>query len=211
MGKARSRCRRAVGAHSPRRVQNPQSARVRGAMEPTPQPCLGSRCCHAASGSILAPSAGRREVLDDALHHRHANGSTITVKVIANQRYATRSRYFVFAVGRLRSAAPFVARIVQLKNDHARRRQAKGLPGAPGAIHANAHRSPTMGRAPPGHGGGHGRRPSAPHAGTPGNGGPASTHPAPRRADSQSSRFPVRQVAARTASRTRARPTRFPR
>ena len=53
------------------------------------------------------------------------------------------------------------------------------------------------GRAPPGHGGGHGRRPSAPHAGTPGNGGPASTHPAPRRADSQRSRFPVRQVAAR--------------
>ena len=39
------------------------------------------------------------------------------------------------------------------------------------------------GRAPPGHGGGHGRRPSAPHAGTPGNGGPASTRPAPRRAD----------------------------
>ena len=60
------------------------------------------------------------------------------------------------------------------------------------------------GRAPPGHGGGHGRRPSAPHAGTPGNGGPASTRPAPRRADSQGSRFPVRQVAARTAPRTRA-------
>ena len=39
------------------------------------------------------------------------------------------------------------------------------------------------GRAPPGHGGGHGRRPSAPHAGTPGNGGPASTRLAPRRAD----------------------------
>ena len=51
------------------------------------------------------------------------------------------------------------------------------------------------GRAPPGHGGRHGRRPSAPHAGTPGDGGPASTHLAPRRADA---RFPVRQVAART-------------
>jgi hypothetical protein len=60
------------------------------------------------------------------------------------------------------------------------------------------------GRAPPGHGDGHGRRRSAPHAGTPGNVGPASICLAPRSADSQSSRFPVRQVAARTAPRTRA-------
>ena len=39
------------------------------------------------------------------------------------------------------------------------------------------------GRAPPPHGGAHGRRPSAPHAATPGNVGPASTRPAPRRGD----------------------------
>ena len=46
------------------------------------------------------------------------------------------------------------------------------------------------GRAPPGHGGGRGRRPSAPHAGTPGNGGPAPTRPAPTPRGSPSSRFP---------------------
>ena len=41
----------------------------------------------------------------------------------------------------------------------------------------NPRPSRREGRAPPGHGGRHGRRPSAPHAGTPGNGGPASTRP----------------------------------
>ena len=46
-----------------------------------------------------------------------------------------------------------------------------------------SHPCAREGRAPRGHGGRHGRRPSAAPAGTPGNGGPASTHPAPRRAD----------------------------
>ena len=51
--------------------------------------------------------------------------------------------------------------------------------------------------------GGHGRRPSAPHAGTPGNGRPG--RPAPRRA-ARIPEFQVSscQVAARTAPRTRA-------
>jgi hypothetical protein len=52
--------------------------------------------------------------------------------------------------------------------------------------------------------GAHGRRPSAPHAGTPGKRRACGTRPTPRRADSQRSRFPDRQVAARTALRTRA-------
>src|SRR5688500_7502193 len=54
------------------------------------------------------------------------------------------------------------------------------------------------GRASPGHGGGHGRRPAAPDAATPEHQRARSTRPAPRRADSQRSSFPVRQVAART-------------
>jgi hypothetical protein len=69
------------------------------------------------------------------------------------------------------------------------REQRRGLP-------LKSHPCAREGRAPPGDGGSHGRRPSAPHAGTPGTGGPTTTRPAPRR--SQSSRFPVRQVAART-------------
>ena len=58
-------------------------------------------------------------------------------------------------------------------------------------------------RAPPGHGGGHGRRPSAPHAGTPGNGGPESTRPAPRRADP---RVPGFQFARLPPTRALPRP-----
>ena len=61
------------------------------------------------------------------------------------------------------------------------------------------------GRAPPGHGGGHGRRPSAPQAGHSGQRRARVARPTPRRAaDSHASRFPVRQIAARTAPRTRA-------
>jgi hypothetical protein len=101
--------------------------------------------------------------------------------------------------------------------DEAAMEQACSLPAIPCVTCVREHRrGPPLkshpcareGRAPPGHGGGHGRRPSAPHAGTPGNGGPASTRPAPRCADSQSSSFPVRQVAARAADPRR--PTRFP-
>ena len=57
------------------------------------------------------------------------------------------------------------------------------------------------GRAAPRHGDGHGRPPSAPEARSLGNSRPAaSTWLTPRRADSQGSRFSVRQVAARTAA-----------
>ena len=59
------------------------------------------------------------------------------------------------------------------------------------------------GRAAPGHGGGHGRPPSAPDAATPGNSRPVSTHPTPCRADLRSSRFPIRQAAAPPAGRAR--------
>ena len=79
----------------------------------------------------------------------------------------------------------------------------------PRGLPLKSHPSRPQGRAPPGHGGGHGRRPSAPHAGTPGNGGPASTRLAPRRADP---RVPGFQFARSPPAPRRepARPTRFP-
>jgi hypothetical protein len=57
-------------------------------------------------------------------------------------------------------------RIMQVKKDHPRARPAEGLPAARGAIHANAHRSPTGGRAGGPHGGRHARPPRARHAAT---------------------------------------------
>ena len=79
----------------------------------------------------------------------------------------------------------------------------------PRGLPLKSHPCAREGRAGSAHGGGHGRRPSAPHAGTPGNVGPASTRPAPRRADP---RVPGSQFARSPPAPRRgpARPTRFP-
>jgi len=76
------------------------------------------------------------------------------------------------------------------------------LSRARGKVDLNALPSRRRARARRGHGGRHARPASSPHASTPGNGGPASTRPAPRRADP---RVPVFQFAGSPPAPARAR------